>query len=147
MKQAIIISVISLFFVSRSHSQTLQIFGGHEQNVYLGCLNCSNLEKESIWNNNGNYGDNQHPKSIWNSNGIYGNTKSNYSPWNKMARYPPVLKDNKGEFYGYLTTDEVNGYRAEFAVAEKLYEAHELIKEDVAGWYLKIFSQPVAENN
>lgn len=147
MKRTIFISVIGLFFVFQSYSQTLQIFGGQDQNVYLGCLNCSHLDTESIWNIQGNYGDSQHAKSIWNSNGLYGNTKSNYSPWNKTAKYPPVLKDNNSEFYGYLTTDEVNGYRAEFKVAQKLYESHELIKQDVSGWYHKIFSQPIAETN
>ena len=147
MKRAIIFLISSLFFAVQSYAQTLQIFGGQEQNVYLGCFNCSNLEKESIWNTQENYGDSQHPKSIWNSNGIYGNTKSQYSPWNVWAKYPPVLKDNNGEFYGYLSVNDVNGYRADFKLAKTLYEAHELIKEDVSGWYNKIFGQSVAETN
>ncbi len=147
MKRTIIILIISLFFAGLSYSQTLHIFGGKEQNIYLGCLNCSYLEKESIWNEQGNYGNILFSKSIWNNKGIYGSAKSNYSPWNRNAKFPPALKDDNGEFYGLLTTNEVNGYRAEFELVRKLYESHAMIKNDVKGWYYKIFGQSVVENN
>lgn len=147
MKRTIIFIIISVFFAIHSNSQELHIFGGSQHNVYLGCLNCSNLEKASIWNTQGNYGDNQYSKSIWNSNGIYGSSKSDFSPWNISAKHPPVLKDNNGEFYGYLTTDDVNGYRADFTLAKTLYKAHELIKLDVESWYHKVFDQPIINSN
>jgi hypothetical protein len=146
MKRVMFILILSLFFSFQSYSQTLQIFGGQKQNIYLGCLNCSNIEKESIWNEKGNYGNNNFSKSIWNSTGIYGSPQSNYSPWNRNAKYPPALKDTNGEFYGLLSTNEVNGYRAEFELAKKLYESHTMIKNDVNGWYYKIFGQSVVEN-
>ena len=147
MSKAIIILIVSVLCSLHSYSQTLQIYGGKQHNVYLGCLNCSNLETESIWNIQGNYGNNKHSNSIWNSNGIYGSSKSNYSPWNINAQYPPVLKDNNGEFYGYLSINDVNGYRADFSLAKKLYEAHELIKQDVEAWYDKIFNQAIVGSN
>ena len=147
MKRVIIILVIGLFFSLHSYSQTLQVFGGQKHTVYLGCLNCSNLETESVWNVQGNYGNSQQSKSIWNDKGIYGSLHSNYSPWNKLAKYPPVLKDNNGEFYGYLSTNEVNGYRADFSLAKKLYESHKLIKLDVENWYYKIFDKTLADNS
>jgi len=147
MKRAIIFPVISLFFAVHLNSQTLQIYGGQNHDVYLGCFNCTNVEQESIWNIDGNYGNNQYSKSIWNDKGVYGSTKSNYSPWNVLAKYPPVLKDDAGEFYGYLSVNDVNGYRADFALAKKIYDAHELIKEDVAGWYQRIFSQPLVNSD
>jgi hypothetical protein len=147
MKRAIILLIISLFFAVHSFSQKLQVFGGEKHDVYLGCLNCSNLETESIWNIQGNYGNNQYSKSIWNDIGIYGNSTSTYSPWNINASYPPVLKDNNGEFYGYLSINEVNGYRADFKLAKTLYEAHELIKQDVDGWYYKIFNRSIVGSN
>ncbi len=147
MKRVIIILIIGLFFSLQSYSQTLQIFGGQKHNIYLGCLNCSNLETESIWNVQGNYGNSQHEKSIWNDKGIYGSLGSNFSPWNKLAKYPPVLKDNKGEFYGYLSTNEVNGYRADFTLAKKLYESHHEIKQDVEGWYYKIFDKKLVDKS
>ena len=146
MKRAIILLILGLFFSLQSYSQTLQIFGGQKQNVYLGCLNCSNLETISIWHELGNYGNNQSSKSIWNSKGIYGSQHSNYSPWNKNAKYPPALKDDNGEFYGFLSINEVNGYRAEFELVKKLYEAYPLIRKDVKGWYFKLFGQTVVQN-
>ncbi len=147
MKRAVFILILGSLFSFQSFSQTLQIFGGQKQNIYLGCLNCSNLEMESIWNEMGNYGNNQFSRSIWNSKGIYGSQESNFSPWNKNAKYPPALKDDNGEFYGLLSTNEVNGYRAEFELAKKLYASHTMIKKDVKGWYHKIFGQSVGENN
>ncbi len=146
MNQVIIILVIGLFFSLHSYSQALQIFGGQEHTIYLGCLNCSNSDAESIWNVKSNYGNNQQAKSIWNDKGAYGSLKSNYSPWNKLAKYPPVLKDNDGEFYGYLSTNDVNGYRAHFTLVKKLYESHNLIKLDVENWYNKIFNKNLADN-
>lgn len=147
MKRVVFIFIFSSFFTFFSYSQTLQIFGGEKQNIYLGCLNCSNLENESIWNEQGNYGNNKFSKSIWNSKGIFGSLESDYSPWNRNAKFPPALKDDNGEFYGLLSTNEVNGYRAEFELVKKLYESHAFIKNDVTGWYYKIFGQKIVENN
>ena len=146
MKKVMVIVIFGLFFSFNSYSQTLQIYGGQKQNIYLGCLNCSNLETISIWNVQGNYGNNQSSRSIWNSKGIYGSQLSNYSPWNKYAKYPPALKDDNGEFYGLLVINEVNGYRAEFELVKKLYESHTQIKKDVKGWYFRIFGQALVDN-
>ncbi len=146
MKRAIVLFILGLFLSFHSYSQTLQIFGGQKQNIYLGCLTCSNLETVSIWNEQGNYGNSQYSKSIWNSKGIYGSQHSNFSPWNSDAKYPPALKDDKGEFYGFLSINEVNGYRAEFELVKKLYESHTLIRKDVKSWYFRIFGQTVVNN-
>ncbi len=38
------------------NGQTLHLYGGSDQDDYLGCLNCSNYDKNSIWNTYGAYG-------------------------------------------------------------------------------------------
>lgn len=122
-----------------SFSQTFHLYGGQNHNVYLGCLNCSDLNTNSVWNTLGTYGSNLNSISIWNDLGTYGSNLSNYSPWNDLASYPPVVVDKEGKFYGYLTTNELTSNRAEFELALLMYKYHDLIKDDVDTWYDKIF--------
>ena len=49
------------------------------------------------------------------------------------------IYDSDGGFYGYLTVNEYMHDRADFDLAELVCEFHELIREDVDGWYDKIF--------
>lgn len=120
-------------------AQTLHIYGGSDQDEYLGCLNCDSYDKNSIWNSYGTYGNSYNTKSIWNSYGTYGNEYSSYSPWNNYASNPPIVVDKNGNFYGYLTVNSYKSQRANSSLASLLYEYHELIKKDVSGWYNKIF--------
>lgn len=131
--------ILSLLFSLALHSQTLYLYGGENNEIFLGCLNCDDYSSNSIWNDYGKYGSNYSSISIWNDYGIYGDDYSIYSPWNEYASDPPIIIDGKGHFYGYLTTNKYHVNRATFELALLLYKYHDLIKEDVSTWYEKIF--------
>lgn len=137
----VILTVLLGFMLSTLvKGQTLHIYGGSRHDVYLGCLNCSKYDKNSIWNAYGTYGFKYNSKSIWNEYGTYGSKYNSASPWNTSASDPPVIVDKDGGFYGYFTTNKFKSKRAEFDLVEVLYEYHEFIRDDVTKWYDKIFN-------
>lgn len=118
-----IILLILLAFCQAVHSQQLYIYGGSNHDDFLGSLN------SSIYDSN----------SIWNEYGTYGNKYSSYSPWNEYAAEPPVIVDGDGNFYGYFTVNKYKPQRADFNLALIMYKYHDLIREDISKWYKKIF--------
>ena len=121
MKKIILIS--ALLLALNVSAQTLHLYGGVSHNIYLGCLNCSKHDSNSIWNKYGSYRDKY----------------SDGSPWNSYAENPPVVVDKSGNFYGYLTINRYKDKRANFNLAIILYENYESIGNDVSEWYEKIF--------
>lgn len=83
----------------------LLLYGGDEQQFYLGCLNCPGTFLDSVCNANGNHGAALAHYSIWNAAGDFGSLVTNYSPWNIFATAAPVIRDTDGQFYGYLTAN------------------------------------------
>lgn len=130
---------IAFFSCMFTFSQTLHLYGGDNHDVYLGCLNCSNYDSDSIWNEYGTYGSSYNSKSIWNAYGTYGSEYNSYSPWNSYSNDPPVVVDKDGGFYGYFTVNEYKSDRADFDLALIIYKYHDKIREDVSGWYDEIF--------
>lgn len=130
--------VIFLLIISISYGQTLYLYGGTNHDVFLGCINCDDYSSSSIWNEYSEYGSNYSSTSIWNEYSDYGSEYSTYSPWNEYASYPPVIVDSRGNFYGYLTTNEYHAKRARSSLA-LLCKYYDLIREDVSVWYKKIF--------
>lgn len=120
-------------------AQTLHLYGGTNHDVYLGCLNCSSYDTNSIWNEYGTYGSRYNSKSIWNEYGTYGSEYNSLCPWNSYSTNSPVVVDKEGNFYGYFTTNQYKSDRAEFQLALTIYKYHEQIREDVGEWYSKIF--------
>lgn len=86
----------------------LMLFGGASHNVYLGCLNCSDVAPDSVHNDIGRYGSDISPQSIFNDIGQYGSDISSESPCNDTASDPPVIVDQNGGFYGYLTLNDTH---------------------------------------
>ena len=115
--------IIAVLFIGLANGQTLLIYGGSNHDVYLGKLNASRYDSESIWNEYGRYG------SKYNSNSI----------WNEYGSNPPVLVDSQGNFYGYFTANRYRPKRANFDLVNIICEYHEKIREDVGEWYDKIF--------
>lgn len=134
----IAISFIIIFYTNL-FSQELHLYGGDNNNKYLGCLTCNEYNSDSIWNEFGTYGSPFNLMSIWNEFGIYGSPFSIYSPWNDFSINPPVIVDKLGNFYGYLSTNEFKDKRATFDLALFLYKYHDLIKKDISKWYNEIF--------
>lgn len=90
------------------NSNKLMIFGGSNHNVYLGCLSCSKYATDSVFNTYGSYGNSFNSQSIYNSYGSYGSKFSSSSPCNSLATDPPIVVDQDGNFYGYLTVNIYN---------------------------------------
>ncbi|MDH7459827.1 hypothetical protein QEG73_01015 [Chitinophagaceae bacterium 26-R-25] len=134
------ILALSLFSSVSFSQNALQIYGGKNHDVYLGCLNCNNFNTNSIWNQYGTYGSKYSNKSIWNSYSDYGSQFSNLSPFNTYASYPPVIVDGNGTFYGYFTVNDYKSQRADFKLASIIYKYYDLIRDDVSSWYEKIFN-------
>ena len=120
-------------------STILYIYGGKNEEDYLGKLNASKYDSESIWNEYGKYGNKYNSKSIWNSYGTYGNKYNSYSPFNEYGSNPPVLRDKNGKFYGYFTANKYKAKRANYDIIDIICENHEEISEKVGDWYDKIF--------
>lgn len=131
--------ILSFLICCVFHAQTLHLYGGPDQNQYLGCLNCDNFDTNSIWNKFSDYGNVFSSKSIWNAYGNYGSTYGPYSPWNAYASYPPAIVDQDGNFFGFLTLNPYQADRSELELAVILCKHHEEIRNDVGGWYEKLF--------
>jgi hypothetical protein len=86
----------------------IMIFGGQDHRVYLGCLNCAALYRDSVYNEAGVYGSRVRPESIWNAVGEYGSRVSQYSACNPVASDPPLIVDDTGTAYGRLTLNRVS---------------------------------------
>lgn len=87
----------------------LYIYGGRNNETFLGCITCSRYDTRSVFNRYGPNGSRYAADSIFNNYGQFGSRYSRYSPCSRYASDPPVVVDGSGRFYGYLT---VNPYRS-----------------------------------
>ena len=94
-----------------SSNVSLYLFGGANNSVYLGCLNCNQFDAESVCNSFGTYGSSFSTTSIWNSFGTYGSSFQSYSPWNSFSSYGPLIVGSNGLSYGYFTTNAFKANR------------------------------------
>lgn len=139
MKFFIVVLSMFLFSLKGTGQVALQLYGGEDHDVYLGCLNCDKYNSNSIWNAYGTFGSKYNSNSIWNSYGKFGGKYSSNSPFNTYASNPPVVVDKEGNFYGYFTVNKYNSKRSDSQLSLTIYNFWETIKEDVTDWYEKIF--------
>jgi hypothetical protein len=97
----------------------LMIFGGQNHRVYLGCLSCSEIEKDSVFNAFGPAGNRVSNKSIWNPVSEYGSAVSAYSVCNPVATDPPIIVDQDGNAYGRLT---LNKFLPQIGMGGRFYD-------------------------
>lgn len=88
----------------------LMIFGGSGHKTYLGSLNCSQYDEDSVLNSFGAHGSAYSDESILNHFSEFGSPYSSTSACSEYASDPPVVVDPNGKFYGRLT---VNQYASE----------------------------------
>ncbi len=81
----------------------LMLFGGEGHDVYLGCLSCNFTHRESIFNVTGPFGATTGNATLMNRDGPFGRDFGPYSPCSPYAQWPPVMVDQTGKFWGYLT--------------------------------------------
>lgn len=135
----ILVIIVAVFSFNLAYGQTLLIYGGEDHDVYLGKLNASEYDSESIWNEYGRFGSKYNSNSIWNEYGRYGSSYSSYSPFNEYATYPPIIVDSQGNFYGYFTLNKYKSQRANLDLVNIICAYFKEIREDVDEWYDKIF--------
>ena len=96
----------------------IMIFGGIDHRIYLGCLSCSEIAKDSVLNEIGPYGSEISETSITNHISKYGSEISDVSACNEIANHPPIIVNERGGSYGYLTLNEThNQVRSEQLIA------------------------------
>lgn len=108
-----------LSFVSVVFAQDILVFGGPDEDVFLGCLTCSEYATDSVFNKYGSYGSEYSRESMWNRYADYGSRYSQYSACNPYAQNPPIVVDRDGGFYGRLT---LNRFHAEVSRSSELIE-------------------------
>lgn len=116
-----------IFALGISQAQSLHLYGGPSHKTYLGCLNCSSYDRDSIWNEYGTYGSSYNLNSIWNQYGQYGGSYSLYSPFNEYTLTPPIIVDKNGNSYGYLTANIYKPNRADSEFTNFIVENWEYI--------------------
>ena len=85
-----------------AQSEKFKVFGGRNLTTYLGCLNCSEDVKESVFNPDGK-GSSSSSESIWNRSSEFASENSSYSVCNPHASDPPIILRESGNLYGRLT--------------------------------------------
>lgn len=116
-------------FSTTSYPELL-LFGGLGHNEFLGCLNCSEYDREAICNEYG-MGSRYRSGGIFNKYSEFGSEYSSSSPWNSYtsSNSVPVLVDRMGNFYGYFT---INAFRLDaFEQAGALASLHEKVEGDL----------------
>lgn len=104
LQRTIALMIVSMLGAGPANaSDALLVFGGTGNRTFLGCLNCSRYDHNSIQNEYGPHGSPYAANSIFNSYGIFGSRYSAHSPCNVYTTTPPVVVDARGNFYGYLT--------------------------------------------
>jgi hypothetical protein len=90
---------------SAQQGERILIFGGREHDQFLGCLTCSDVDSESVWNDVSQFGwANDFGK--WNPFGENRNPYSSTSACNEYSSSAPILVDRRGNFYGTLSVNE-----------------------------------------
>ena len=137
-KQALL-SLALLLLASPATAQSLLLYGGTNHEKFLGCLNCSKYDSDSICNEYGK-GSEYYSNSIFNEYGTYGSKYSSASPWNKYSSDDsvPVVVDPDGKFYGYFTINKYRRDAVDFAsnLADlfKIVDGDlELVRENLCG--------------
>jgi hypothetical protein len=83
----------------------LLVFGGEGHKTFLGCLNCSKFDANSVMNEFGQYGSAYSTVSILNQFSEFGSPYSTHSACGPYASDPPVIVDRAGNYYGRLTVN------------------------------------------
>tara|TARA_B100000427_G_scaffold269541_1_gene235933 strand:+ start:227 stop:871 length:645 start_codon:yes stop_codon:yes gene_type:complete len=110
------------------------LFGGNNNDEYLGCIGCSKYDSESICNEYGIYGSIYSSKSIFNPYSDFGNQYSEKSPWNDYSSsdsVPIVLSKNNSiqtvdnGFHGYFTINTARFNAVQYVyILKQIYNDH-----------------------
>ena len=119
--------VLFSFLVSLDvQAADLLLYGGMKHDDFLGCVNCTKDNPDSICNPYSATGG-----TIFDEYTLYGSKGNPHSPWNRWSSSTgvPVLVDREGNNYGYFTIN--NKRTAPVRFAEKLRKIYEDAKGDL----------------
>lgn len=136
--KTVVIGLMAAFlgWAGKAEAGELRLYGGEKLEVFLGCVDCSDQDEESIWSKSGEYGYAPFKDTtIWNNYSKYGGTYGDYSPFNRWAKNPPALFDSHGNFLGYLTVNEKHPKRTRIRLARLMLAFNQTIRQDVPGFY------------
>ncbi|WP_419700713.1 hypothetical protein [Mucilaginibacter sp. NFX135] len=140
MKRYLILFAVLILSTVNANAQTkLKLYGGKHHDQFLGCIDCSTEDLNSIWCGFGEYGSVHKANSIWNELGKYGSNKSDYSPFNKKAKYPPLVLDQKGKSYGFMTINKSNPKRSWDSFVNQITEQRDEIVKDIPAYHDRVF--------
>lgn len=91
---------------SNSIYEAVLVYSQETPRVFLGCLNCNELDSNSIKNEFGNYGSEFSAISMRNTFSNYGSEFSNVSPCNEFASSPPFAVTKSGKYLGIFSISE-----------------------------------------
>ena len=107
MRQWLVALILWISECATCYGQTaLLLFGDNAHQTFLGCLNCSKFDSQSVCNKFGQLGSMFTSDSIWNASGRFGSRSSSDSPWNVFSTFGPVIVDESGQFYGRFTASK-----------------------------------------
>lgn len=86
--------------------RALMVYGGPGHTTYIGCLTCSNGDRDSVFAAGGTYNGANYGPSIVNAGSVFVSPYSDYSACNPFATDPPVIVDERGTVYGRLTVSQ-----------------------------------------
>ena len=81
----------------------IELWGGANYNVFLGCFSCNEFAGDSVFNQFGPFGGRFSPTSVWNRFSDYGSPFSPTSACNEFAANPPRIVDTAARTYTELT--------------------------------------------
>ena len=131
-----ILLVFFAFIALTLNAQRILIYGGEDNEVFLGILNAPPSDSKSIWNEYSEYGNKYNSESIWNAYGTYGSEYNSYCPWNEYSSSSPILLDSSGNYYGKFNSSNSND------IVRKICELGTTIQKsdkDLDFWYELLF--------
>ena len=117
-----VIIAIGLATSASAQTPALLLFGGTNHKTFLGCLNCSKYDSASVCNKYGDVGSRYSSDSIWNRYESFGSKYSSDSPWNRYSSSSPIIVDQSGRSYGYLSANRYHHNRTHIEVLVQLAE-------------------------
>ena len=84
----------------------VELWGGANHAVFLGCWNCNQFAAESVFNQFGQYGSRFSQTSIWNHFAQYGSEFNTNGACNQFASNPPILLNTGTNRFTELTLNQ-----------------------------------------